>query len=192
MAICGVPIFIGPLFLFLGLMALTFGAIAWDLAVPTAFMRAFASIVDTTPALPGAPRRWAWRIHGPLNGTVFVLVGAYTAWGTAQCRPLNLGIPALNGPLAWTPWIGQYPFMLFALGIAIYNARQMGVLATRIMYVLCTLGFSFAAGQAAGFHVGVHASQWGAISFAMLLLSGVAWFLDTRIRSANDPARTGP
>lgn len=103
MATCGVPIYVGPVFVFLGLFALAFGAIAWDIQLPTPFSRAFNAVVDTAAAAPDAPRRWVWRLLGPLNGTVFVLAGAFLVWGAFACRSVNLGIPNISGPFEAGP-----------------------------------------------------------------------------------------
>ena len=178
---CDIPIYVGPLFLLLGLMALTFGAIAWDLPLPGGFLEAI-SFLHTETAAPGARRRWTWRLLGPLNGSVFVIVGLYIIWGTLNCHPLNLGIPNISGAMAVTAWPGVTPATLFAGGLGIYNARQMNANATRVLYVLLVVAFGFAGGQAAGFHTGPHATQWGVVAFASLLLSCAVWFVDSRLR----------
>ena len=165
----------------MGLIALAYGAIAWDAPLPVGIRKGI-SFLDTESMSPGARHRWVWRLLGPVNGSVFVVAGLYIIWGTLSCRPLNLGIPNISGTIALSTWPGVVPAALVALGFGIYNARGMSAPALRVLYVLLTAFFGFACGQTAGFHTGLHATQWFVISLPALALSGFVWFLDRRLR----------
>lgn len=193
---CDVPFYAGPLFLLLGCGALMMGALAWNIPLPTRFKSLFSRVVDTEPALDSASSgQWVWKLLGPLNGSVFAFVGFYMIWGTLHCRHISLGVPDVHGPLAFTWWGGIYLAVAIAVGIGIYNARAYQNSFARALLVLGSFGFGLAGGEAAGFHVGVHAAQWEVIAFACWALIGISYWIEVltqKRRKAKENAGSDP
>jgi hypothetical protein len=75
-------------------------------------------------------------------------------------------------PLQFTAWEGTYVFMLFVGAITIYETRRDKPILRAISVVL-GLCIAFAVGQMAGFHIGQQADEWAAVTFGVVLVSGV-------------------
>lgn len=177
---CDVPFYVGPLFLVFGCVALTMGALAWHFPLPRRYKVFLTHIAEG--AAPDSRGQRVWKILGPINGTVFIVVGAYTVWGTLLCRHVNLGIPDVHGPFAFTWWSGIYPAIAISTAIGIYNARTYHSWATRGILILAAFGFGLAGGEAAGFHVGIHAAQWGVIAVSCWLIIGATFVIDILVQ----------
>ncbi len=178
---CDIPFYVGPVFFLLGCGALTMGALAWKFPLPPRFRSIFTRVLDTNAALDQASAgHWVWKVLGPINGTVFVLVGVYMIWRTLHCQHINLGIPDVHGPLAFTWWPGIYPAIAIATFIGFSNARSVKSRPAQVIGVLGTALFGLASGEAAGFHVGIHAAQWGVIAIVSLAFVLLAALIEAR------------
>lgn len=107
---------------------------------------------------------------GPLIGVVFILTGAFFMTAQVECRSY-FQIPGLMD-LRWTWWPGVWPAIGVATLIGILNARKRALIVG-VPQALLTVCFGVASGEAAGFHVGVYAGRWFAISMVCVGLSVV-------------------
>ena len=174
---CAVPSYMGPVAILVGTLALFWGAVAWDLPLPK-LLRSF--VVTFAPAdidVPGSNRNVV-RFLGPLNGSVFVLMGAYIIWGKMHCGNWNFVLPNIVVPIAFSDWPMAYVFPVVAAGSTFWNTRGVEHLPMRLLTIAWMAFTGFATGQAAGFHTGVHAMQSGVVAFSsFVLMQLVAWVL---------------
>jgi hypothetical protein len=100
-------------------------------------------------ARPG--NTWAWRFIGPINGTVFLVVGVWVTISQIHCgTPLpSLSIcRPLFGPLQWRTLDG-FPsiFILFAGVIGFMQGYRMHP-AFRVLAILLALAFGISGSEA--------------------------------------------
>ena len=117
-----------------------------------------------------------FRILGPVNGSIFFIVGLWLTIANLACVSK---LPALRlplGPLHFTFWAPMVPFVAVAAMIGFMNAWRMKPVY-RELEVLLTVAFGIAGTEAAAYHVGVQAQRWGlAAAVFAVLAAAIRWF----------------
>ena len=174
---CAVPSYLGPLFIVIGTLALFWGAVAWDLRLPKVLRSIIVAFAPADIDQPSTNRNVV-RFLGPFNGTAFVLAGAYIVWGKMHCGTWNLALPNIVGPIAFSDWPGVYVATVVAAAFTFWNTRGEENLPMRLVAIAWMAFTGFATGEAAGFHTGIHAMQWGVAAFSSFaLMQLVGWAL---------------
>ena len=121
-----------------------------------------------------------FRLLVPPIGTLFALVGLWVTISQFHCREHFPNLRPLWGPLEWQHI--SFFFVIFAGLIGVWNGRQMRPVL-RETYVLLALLFGVAGSEAAAYHVGVQADRWFAVAMVAVGLSGVLWFVSSKLRT---------
>jgi hypothetical protein len=166
---------IGPVIAFLGAVTLGLGILAW-VRPDSPLIRAITA-GRTSAGSASAPRQplggpTSARQHASLRfgwmliGAVWLLMGAYGSNQALRCA----GLPALV-PLSLRVWPPMFGFIAFALLIGVIGAWRADP-RDRAIVLVGTLVFAIAGTQAAAFHTGIMAAEWGAIAFLSLFVTG--------------------
>lgn len=165
------------------------GLFLWGLfaiAIAASFLRATVINPDKVHVL-GLTSTPSKKIVGIAGATLFIVMGIWQIASNVLCISHLMDLVSLK----FTFWPPQVIFALFAVGIAVANARQMRPIF-RELYVALVLGFAIAAGEAAAFHTGPQAERWFGVAVVFIALSGGAWWLgggDRKQPSADESSK---
>jgi len=190
----------GPIFTLVGAFVFYLGVMAW--------VRPQSTIVQSTvvdrypPAAEADPltRFFGWtreragpvnlnvfRFLGPLNGSVFFVVGAWVTVHQIQCGFQFPNAGGLVGGVEFKPWAPSILFILFAAAIGFWNSYRMGLVRCS-MFVLLAAAFGFAGSQSAAFHTGIQGKRWFAITMLIAVSNALLFFVHGKISNAKCPA----
>jgi hypothetical protein len=124
-----------------------------------------------------------WRVLGPLNGTIFVVVGTWITIAQIQCGFHLPDLRPLIGPVEVTYWAPSVPFIAFAMAIAVSRSYRSGI-GWCIADTTLVAAFAFAAAEAAAYHIGIQANRWFALAIVPLVATGLLYWLRTRLHKA--------
>jgi hypothetical protein len=102
-------------------------------------------------------------------GVLFAIIGAWVTFDQIRCGFPMPDFDGLIGPLEFTLWTPGLVFAAFAAGQGYWMSRGFGV-GWRITFTLFGLALGIGGMEAAGFHVGIQANRWAAVT----LLVGIA------------------
>ncbi len=177
-------------FVFVGGFALVLGIAAWrkpnspfvqglvgDRYPTRAEADPISRLMGWTREKAGPTNLNVWRILGPLNGTIFLIVGCHMTASWLRCRSIQLpDYRPLLGPLEFRFWPPTILFMAFAGVIGFMNSWKKGILIASVS-ILGAVLLAFAGGEAAGFHVGIQADRWGALAGIFAIVFWLIGFL---------------
>jgi hypothetical protein len=135
-----------------------------------------------TQETSGPANMMVWRLLGPLNGSIFVLVGFWVTLSGILCRAPLPDLRPLLGPLEWRPWAPGWFFIAFCIFIGVQRAYSMRPVL-RELTVLTALLIGVAAAEAAAFHTGIQAVRWFVLAIIPTVFLGALSLLSSRIKS---------
>lgn len=184
----------GPLLVGFGVFALYCGIMAWrrpesrfiqgqlfDRYEPEDAAGPVSRFFGLTRERAGPWNLAGWRILGPLNGTIFVVVGIWITVAQILCGFHLPDLRPLIGPVEVTYWAPSIPFIGFAMAIAVWRSYRSGI-GWCIADTILVAAFAFAASEAAAYHVGIQANRWFTLAIVPLVATALLYWLRTRLR----------
>ena len=189
----------GLLFAFVGAGAFYFGILCWtkpkskivqDIVfaqyAPEAKAGPINRFFGMTRESAGPAALWVWRFLGPINGSVFFVVGLWEVFGQTQCSSFHShNMLQIFGPLEFTFWPPTFLFAFFGGASAFWSNRNSGF-PWSLSFGLFGLCFGLAIGEAVGFHIGIQADRWFLVAIAVVILNVMLYAMQRLVTKAAD------